>query len=165
MSWHTLPFAPREHIKATESRLDAVYEAARLGLTGDSLALAAGLLPSEYRRLAEFDPLVDLAAQKGRADAERNLSQTLHDAAAHGDTKAALDLLKHQHGWVARQAVDVSVEATISVKHAIQMALERVESLADQSDDPAGKPAMIDVTPTQQVPPAQPERRGADDGL
>lgn len=164
MSWHTLPFTPREHIRATEARLDAIYEAAKLGLQGDSLALAAGLLPQEYRRLAEFDPLVDLAAQKGRADSERALAQTMHAAAADGDTKAALDLLKHQHGWVARQAVDVSVEATISVKHALQMALQRVESLADLSDDPSSGDAggLIDVTPAR---PATQERMDADADL
>lgn len=153
MSWHTLPFEARPTLKATEARLDAIYEAARLGLHGDSLALAAGLLPAEYRRLAEFDPLVDLAAQKGRADSERRLSQTLHDAAEDGDTKAALELLKHQHGWVARQAIDVSVEQTISVKHALQMAMQRVEALTSD-------PALIDVTPAHAG--LESERQSAD---
>ena len=74
MTWHTLPFDARPVVKATETRLDAIYDAARKGLKGDSLALAAGLLPVEYRRLAEFDPLVELAAQKGRADGELQLS-------------------------------------------------------------------------------------------
>jgi hypothetical protein len=45
----SLPLEIRE-IKATESRLQQIYEAARLGLKGDSLALASGMLPVEYRR-------------------------------------------------------------------------------------------------------------------
>ena len=138
MTWHTLPFDARPMVKATEARLDAIYDAARKGLKGDSLALAAGLLPVEYRRLAEFDPLVELAAQKGRADGELTLSGYLHEAAAQGDTKAALELLKHVHGWVARQAIDVSVEQTISVKHALQLAQQRVDDLY-----------LIDVTPDE----------------
>ena len=50
MTWATLPFEARQ-VKATESRLTAIYEAAKLGLKGDALALTAGLLPTEYRRL------------------------------------------------------------------------------------------------------------------
>jgi hypothetical protein len=142
MTWHTLAFEPREHIKATESRLDAIYEAARLGLKGDTLALAAGLLPIEYRRLAEFDPLVELAAQKGRADGEHTLSSVMHEAAQAGDTKAAMDLLKHVHGWVARQAIDVTIDQTISVRRALEMAQQRVDELY-----------LIDVTPQVEAEP------------
>ena len=140
MTWHTLAFEPRAAIKATESRLDAIYEAARKGLKGDTLALAAGLLPVEYRRLAEFDPLVEMAAQKGRADGEMEVSGYLHAAAAAGDTKAAVDILKHVHGWVARQAIDVTIDQTISVKRALEMAQQRVDDLY-----------MIDVTPTPET--------------
>ena len=66
----TLPILAREALTATEERLEAVYRAARLGLKHDALALHAGMLPQEYRRLREMDPLVDLAEAKGRADAE-----------------------------------------------------------------------------------------------
>lgn len=44
MTFYSLPFAP-ERPEATEARLEAIYEAARYGLKGDSLALAAGLTP------------------------------------------------------------------------------------------------------------------------
>ena len=44
--FESLPYEPRK-VQATEARLDAIYNAARLGLKGDSLALAAGLLPSD----------------------------------------------------------------------------------------------------------------------
>jgi len=76
----SLPFEPRE-IKATESRLQAIYDAAALGLKGDSLALAAGLLPTEYRRLCQMDPLAEMAEAKGRADAEAEAAGQLREAA------------------------------------------------------------------------------------
>jgi len=127
MTWHTLAFEPRPALKATEARLNAIYEAARKGLKGDSLALAAGLLPVEYRRLAEFDPMVDMAAQKGRADGEMQVSSHLHEAAEKGDATAALAILKHVHGWTARTAIDISVEQTISITHALKLAQQRVD--------------------------------------
>jgi len=126
MTWRSLPYEPRQ-VQATEARLDAIYSAARKGLIGDTLALAAGLLPAEYRRLCQFDPLAELAELKGRADGEMLASDQLHQAAAAGDAKAALDILKHVHGWVARQAIDVSVEQTISIKHALELAQQRVD--------------------------------------
>jgi len=125
MTWHSLPNAPRK-LQATEARLDAIYRAARHGLKGDALALASGMLPSEYRQLCQFDPLAELAEMKGRADGEMEVSGILHDAARQGDAKAALEILKHAHGWTARTAIDVSVEQTISVKHALELAQQRV---------------------------------------
>lgn len=123
--FQTLPLTARE-LKATEARLQAIYDAAKLGLRGDNLALAAGMLPVEYRRLCTLDPLAELAEQKGRADAEMALSQTLHAAAAAGDTKAALELLKHRHDWYAKQHVQVDVSQQISVISALEAAERRV---------------------------------------
>lgn len=125
MTFYTLPFSP-ERPEATEARLEAIYAAAKYGLKGDSLALAAGLTPAQYRRLHEFDPLVEMAEMKGRADGEYTAAKTLHEAAADGDAKAALDILKHQHGWVAKQQIDVSVDQTISVIGALERAQTRV---------------------------------------
>ena len=48
--FHSLPYEPRK-LEATEARLEAIYNAARMGLKGDTLALAAGMLPQEYRQL------------------------------------------------------------------------------------------------------------------
>jgi hypothetical protein len=101
MTIRALPLTIRD-ITATERNLEALYAAAHKGLKGDSLALAAGLLPAEYRRLASADPLVELAVAKGKADAERQLSDVLHTAALAGDTKVALEILKHKHDWVAK---------------------------------------------------------------
>lgn len=125
MTFYSLPFNP-DRVEATEARLEAIYDAARCGLKGDSLALAAGLTPAQYRKLHEFDPLVEVAEMKGRADGEMTAARTLYNAAAAGDSKAALDILKHQHGWVAKQQIDVNVDQQISVITALERAQTRV---------------------------------------
>jgi hypothetical protein len=113
-------------INSDEACLEALYAAAHKGLKGDSLALAAGLLPAEYRRLASADPLVELAVAKGKADAERQLSDVLHTAALAGDTKVALEILKHKHDWVAKSHVQVEVAQQISITDALAQAQARV---------------------------------------
>ena len=125
MSFYSLPFTP-ERPEATEARLEAIYAAARYGLKGDSLAMAAGLTPSQYRRLQEFDPLVEMAEMKGRSEGEFSAAKTLYDAAANGDAKAALDILKHQHGWVSKQQIDVNIDQQISITGALERAQTRV---------------------------------------
>ena len=125
MTFYSMPFTP-QRLEATEARLEAIYEAARYGLKGDSLAFAAGLTPVQFRRMQEFDPLVELAEQKGRADGELTAARTLYQAAADGDAKAALDILKHQHGWVAKQQIDVSIDQQISITGALEKAQQRV---------------------------------------
>jgi hypothetical protein len=125
MTFYSLPFTP-ERMQATESRLEAIYEAARYGLKGDSLAMAAGLTPRQFRVLADADPLVEMAEIKGRADGEYIAAKTMYEAARDGDSKAALEILKHQHGWVAKQQIDVSVEGQISVIAALEKAQSRV---------------------------------------
>ena len=72
----SLPLTVRE-VKATEAMLERIYDAAKLGLKGDALALAAGLLPVEYNRLKELDQMAQMAELKGRADSERENSQHL----------------------------------------------------------------------------------------
>jgi type II secretory pathway component PulJ len=125
MTFKSLPFAPRK-IRATEERLERIYEAASLGLKGDALALASGLLPTEYRQLCELDPVAGLAEMKGRADSEREAAAQLRDAARNGDAKAALSILQHTHGWVAKQAISVDVEQRISITAALEQAQKRV---------------------------------------
>ena len=124
MSFHSLPLVINE-IRATEAVLNRIYDAAKLGLKGDNLALAAGMLPKAYRQLCEMDPIAEMAEQKGRADGERELSQVMHKAAREGDAKAALEILKHQHGWVAKQAISVEVDQRISITSALAAANER----------------------------------------
>jgi len=131
----SLPLTIRE-VKATEATLNRIYDAAKLGLKGDSLALAAGMLPAEYRQLCVLDPVAEMAAQKGKADGEQELSTVLHKAALEGDAKAALEILKHQHGWVAKQAITVDVEQRISITGALAEAAKRTQDI-------------IDITPTE----------------
>ncbi len=125
MTFYSLPFTP-ERVQATEARLEAIYEAARYGLKGDSLAMAAGLTPRQFRVLADADPLVEMAEIKGRADGEYTAAKTMYEAARDGDSKAALEILKHQHGWVAKQQIDVNIDQQISITGALEKAQSRV---------------------------------------
>jgi hypothetical protein len=128
--FHSIPFTPR-NVQATESRLKAVYDAAKLGLKGDTLALAAGMLPAEYRQLTQLDPVVEMAAQKGKADGEIEMANIMRAAALEGDAKMALEVLKHQHGWVAKQAISVEVDQRISITGALAEAQKRALTIED----------------------------------
>ena len=145
MTFQSLPYEPRK-IEATEQRLTQIYDAARKGLKGDALALACDMLPIEYRRLIQFDPIAEYAETKGRADGEAEMAGVLRTAALNGDTKAALEVLKHAHGWVAKQAVSVEVNQTISITAALQEAQQRVieGQIIDANDylQPGGRTAF-----------------------
>ena len=123
--FHSFPYEPRQ-LKATEGRLEAIMEAARLGLKGDRLAIAVGMLPSEYRQLCQFDPIVEYAELKARAESEMSMSKVLHDAALEGDIKAATTILQNQHDWVAKQQINVDIDQRISISQALEMAQQRV---------------------------------------
>lgn len=125
MTFHSFAYEPRK-LQATESRLEAIMRAAKLGLKGDALALAAGMTPTEYRQLVLFDPIAEYAELKGRAEGEREMSEVLHTAAKEGDAKAALAILQHQHGWVAKQQLSIDVEQRISITAALEQAQNRV---------------------------------------
>jgi hypothetical protein len=84
------------------------------------------MMPIEYRRLIQFDSVAEYYEIKGRADGEAEMADVLRTAALAGDTKAALEVLKHAHGWVAKQAVSVEVNQTISITAALQEAQQRV---------------------------------------
>ena len=130
----SLHFTPRE-VRATESRLLRVYEAAKLGLSNDALALKAGMMPEEFRKLCQLDPVVELAAMQGRAEAEATMSQVVYDAAVGGDAKMALEFLKHKHDWVAKQQINVDVEQRISVIAALEQGEKRVIDITHLQDD------------------------------
>jgi len=145
----SLHFSPRE-VRATESRLLRVYEAARLGLSHDALALKAGMMPEEFRKLCQLDPVVELAAMQGRADSESEMSQVVRDAALGGDAKMALEILKHKHDWVAKQQVQVDVTQQISIITALEQADNRVHN-----------GLTIDMEPTDANDTVQRRRRDA----
>lgn len=141
MTFHSLPFAPRK-IVATEARLNKIYDAAKLGLKGDALALASGMLPTEYRQLCELDPIADMAAQKGKADGELEMSKCLHKAAQEGDAKAALAILQHSHGWVAKQSISIDVDQRISIIGALRQAESRVVDVIAHEPSQALQPRL-----------------------
>ena len=150
-----LPIVARE-LKATPEVLERVYQASRLGLRGDALALRAGMLPVEFARLKLMDPMADMAEMKGRADAEGDLATTLMAAAMDGDTKVALEVLKHRHDWVAKQQVQVDVAQQISITAALEAAQGRVaRGLAVEIED------AVEVRPRGITPAALPAERSA----
>jgi hypothetical protein len=67
-----------------------------------------------------------MAMLKGKADGEQENAALLQDAARQGDAKAALAILQHVHGWVAKQSISVDVDQRISVLTALDMAQKRV---------------------------------------
>lgn len=144
MTFHSLPFTPRK-VEATEARLQRIYEAAKLGLKGDALALASGLLPVEYNQLLTLDPAAEMAALKGRADGEREMSIVLHQAAHEGDAKAALAILQNVHGWVAKQAISVEVDQRISITAALREADTRVIEAIEVAE-----PKILEARPAPQ---------------
>ena len=127
----SFPYEPRK-LQATEARLEAIMKAARLGLKGDRLAIAAGMMPTEYRQLAQFDPIVEFAELKARTESEMQMSEVLHNAAAEGDTKAALAILQNQHDWVAKQQLSIDIDQRISINQALEMAQSRVAQLSSE---------------------------------
>jgi len=146
-NFHSYVYEPRK-LEATEARLQRIYDAAKLGLKGDTLALAAGMRPTEYRQLTQLDPIAEYAEQKGKADGEMELSAILHKAAADGDAKAALEILKHQHGWVAKQQLSIDVEQRISITAALEQAQHRViEGVFKQVESQPTDAEMIHVKP------------------
>lgn len=145
MTFKSLPLTVRE-VKATEAVLERLYNSAKLGLKGDALALNAGLLPIEFRRLCQMDPIADFAVQKGWADQEAQMATVVRDAALSGDSKAAMDILKHRHDWVAKQQIQVDTTQQISISLALEQANQRVANA--QAD-------VVDVEPTQRLQQTQ----------
>ena len=123
--FQSFPYEVRQ-VHATEARLERIYKAAKLGLKGDSLALASGLLPTEYRQLTQLDPIAEMAELKGRADGQTEMADVLRTAALAGDSKIALEVLKHVHGWTAAQSIKVEIDQKISIVQALKEAETRV---------------------------------------
>ena len=127
----SFPYEPRK-LQATEARLEAIMKAARLGLKGDRLAIAAGMMPTEYRQLCQFDPIVEYAELKARTESEMEMSEVLHSAAQAGDIKAATIILQNQHDWVAKQQLSIDIDQRISINQALEMAQARVAQLSSE---------------------------------
>ena len=145
-----LPIVARE-LKAEPEVLERIYQASRLGLRGDALALRAGMLPVEFARLKLMDPMAEMAEMKGRADAEGDLATTLMAAALDGDTKVALEVLKHRHDWVAKQQVQVDVAQQISITAALEQAEKRVRAAEAIEDAVEVVPTLARALPAEGV--------------
>ena len=137
MTFRSLPLTVRE-VKATEAVLERLYASAKLGLKGDSLAVNAGLLPVEFRRLCQMDPIAEYAVMKGHADAEASMARVVQEAALSGDAKMAMEYLRHRAEWQATQKVQVDGVQSISISLALEQAQARVMNRED----------VIDVEPT-----------------
>jgi hypothetical protein len=59
------------------------------------------------------------------------MANVLRSAALQGDAKSALEVLKHQHGWVAKQAISVEVDQRISITGALAEATKRALTVED----------------------------------
>lgn len=139
----SFPYEPRK-LEATQARLEAIMKAARLGLKGDRLAIAAGMLPSEYRQLCQFDPIVEYAELKARTQSEMEMSEVLHAAALEGDIKAATIILQNQHDWVAKQQINVEIDQRISINQALEMAERRLATvIMDETPESANSQGLL----------------------
>ena len=146
--FRSIPFEPRE-LKATPDILERIYNASKLGIKGDALAFAAGLLPIELRRLLALDQAASIAEAKGRADSEVEAAAVVRDAAMGGDSKAAMALLTHLHSWVAKTHVQVDIKSQISITAALQEAESRVIEGRVLPDEGTALDAIIDEAPNR----------------
>jgi hypothetical protein len=98
---------------------------------------------------------------KGRADSEMEMSRVVFDAAQAGDSKAALEFLRHRHDWVAKTNVQVDVNTQISVVAALEAANGRLQrGLAVEVEDAvevtgSGRAGKIAAPPSPAALPAK----------
>jgi len=156
MAFESLPLSVR-NIRASEDVLRRIYNAARKGLKGDTLARVAGLSPIEYRRLCEMDPVAEEAAGWGYADAEYAAANTIQDAIAAGDAKVALDYLKHRADWVAKQHITVDNHTSISITQALADAHARVKTIEHEplAEIPDGRLERFSPRPVERIGEAE----------
>jgi N-acetylglucosamine kinase-like BadF-type ATPase len=149
MTFKSLPLSIRE-VKATEAVLERLYNSARLGLKGDALAYNAGLLPTEFRRLCQMDPIAEYAVAKGHADTEAKMAKVIQDAAESGDAKVALDYLKHRADWVAKQQVQVNTTQSISITLALEQAQQYAQAfIIDEAQERGNAAGLLTNQPSK----------------
>jgi hypothetical protein len=103
-----------------------------------------------------MDRVAEIAEMKGRADSEMAMSRVVFDAAEAGDSKAALEFLKHRHSWVATQRVEVEGSQQISITVALEQAEKRVERI-EAEDAVMVESRLATQTP---IPLARPQSLG-----
>ena len=77
------------------------------------------------------------------------MATVVRDAALSGDSKAAMDILKHRHDWVAKQQIQVDTTQQISISLALEQANQRVANA--QADVVDVEPASPRLSQTQQT--------------
>jgi hypothetical protein len=117
-------------VKANQEILDSIYASASLGLRIPSIAYKAGLRESELRQLMQLDPRAEEAMVAGIADAEEELATVMRTCAMNGDSKAALEILRAKHGWIA--ASIVKSEITGSNGGPLQLAAVDLRGLSNE---------------------------------
>ena len=116
-------------LQAENALLERIYNAARVGLKGESLAFACNMLPEELTVLQQHDRLAKIAEQKGRADGEFASAKVIMDNIDAGNPEAALNMLRFAHGWASRQQIQIDTTEKISITLALQAADNRVNQL------------------------------------
>jgi hypothetical protein len=93
-----------------------------------------------------------MAEIQRRSDGEYTAAKTMYEAALTGDSKAALEILKHQYGWKAAQSVEITVEGQISVIAALEKAQSRViEGLYTEVESAPTPPTLLTDQQTEIV--------------
>jgi hypothetical protein len=86
----------------------------------------------------------------------------MYEAARDGDSKAALEILKHQHGWVAKQQIDVNIDQQISITGALEKAQSRVIEGMYTDVTPPAPPAQLKDNSHATTDIFSPRRDGVD---
>jgi len=88
------------------------------------------------------------------------MATVVRDAALAGDSKAAMDILKHRHDWVAKQQIQVDTTQQISISLALEQANARVANA--QTDVIDVEPASPRLPQTQSTKLTIPDHAAAE---
>jgi len=132
---YSMPMPAPRDMSAPREVIEMVYQAAKSGIhTEDTIAYCAGLTPLEYRRMKQYDPRLEHAEAAGKAECELEMASVVIGAARDGDAKAALEVLKHKHGWVATTAVKHEGGVSITLSTGVPQENDDQQQLKDPND-------------------------------
>jgi len=131
----SMPMPAPKDMSAPRVVIEKVYQAAKSGIhTEDTIAYCAGLTPLEYRRMKQYDPRLEHAEAAGKAEGELEMAGVVVKAAREGDAKAAIEVLKHKHGWVATTAVKHEGGVSITLSTGVPKENGEPQQLKDPND-------------------------------
>lgn len=132
---YSMPMPAPKDMSAPRAVIEKAYLAAKSGIHNeDTIAYCAGLTPLEYRRMKQYDPRLEHAEAAGKAEGELEMASVVIGAAREGDHKAALEVLKHKHGWVATTAVKHEGGVNITLSTGVPQDNEEPQQLKDPND-------------------------------